>query len=172
MLKSVYGHKPDVAEALFVADSAAIVGEVTLKKDVTVWYGAVLRADAAAIFVDEGSNIQDNVTLHSGPGLAVQIGKQVSVGHNAIVHGAVVEDGVLIGMHATIMNGCRIGTGSIIGAGTLLPQNTVIPPHSLVMGVPGKIVRTVTDAQLQDNLDNAARYILNGREHAKAPTSR
>lgn len=167
MVKSVYGKCPDVAEAAFIADNAAIVGEVILKKDVTVWYGAVLRADAAAIFVDEGSNIQDNVTLHSGPGLAVRIGKKVSVGHNAIVHGAVVEDGVLIGMHATVMNGCHIGEGSIIGAGTLLPQNTVIPPRSLVMGVPGKVVREVSPAQAEDTLNNAARYVINGREHGK-----
>lgn len=172
MVKSVYGHSPDVAEAAFVADNATLVGEITLKRDATVWYGAVLRADSAAILVEEGSNIQDNATLHSSPGLPVKIGKQVSVGHNAIVHGAVVEDGVLIGMHATVMNGCRIGRGSIIGAGALVPQNTVIPPYSLVVGVPGKILRTVTPEQAAETLENAARYVANGREHAKAPTLR
>lgn len=167
MIKSVYGKTPHVEQAVFVAENASVVGDVTLKKDASVWYGAVLRGDSASITVDEGSNIQDNVTLHPGQGYDIRVGKYVSVGHNAILHGCTVEDGVLVGMHATVMNGCHIGEGSIIGAGVLLPQNTFIPPHSLVIGVPGKVIRPVTPQELKETLENSMRYILNGQEHAK-----
>lgn len=142
-----------------IAKNAVIVGDVILKNNVNVWYGAVIRGDECLIEVDENSNIQDNCVCHGSPGFDVKIGKNVTIGHSAIVHGCVIEDNVLVGMNATILDGAIIGNGSIIGANTLITQGKVIPPKSLVIGVPGKVIRSVTEDEIKNTIKNADLYV-------------
>lgn len=149
---------PTIAPGAYLADNAAVAGSVTLAEGVNVWYGAVLRGDTAPITVGEGANIQDGVVVHSGRGFPVTIGRDVTVGHRAVVHGCTVEDRCLIGMGAILLNGCTIGTGSIVAAGALVPQGAVIPPGSLVVGMPGRVVRTVRPEEAEDLPQSAERY--------------
>ena len=134
MIKAFNGHTPAVRASCFVADSATVIGDVTLQEDASVWYGAVVRGDADSIFIGRGSNIQDCAVLHTDKGFQITLGEKVTVGHSAVVHGAEVGDNVIIGMHATLLNGCRIGKNSIIGAGALVREGQVIPENSLVVG--------------------------------------
>lgn len=154
---------PEVAENSFVAVGARLIGEVRLEPGSSVWYNAVLRADTAAIVLGEGSNLQDGVVVHADPGSPCLIGRGVSVGHNAVVHGAIVGDNVLIGMGATVLNGARIGENTLIAGGALILENAQIPAGSLVAGVPGKVRRALSAEEIAGIADNAARY----REHAK-----
>lgn len=133
---------PKVDPASFVADSAQIIGDVTLKKNSSVWFGSVLRGDIESITVGENTNIQDLSICHSDPGTPCTIGDFVTVGHRCIIHGCVIEDRCLIGMGAIVLNGAKIGKGSIIAAGSVVLENQEIPPYSLVTGVPGKIKKT------------------------------
>ena len=137
-------HAPADNGAAFVAENATLAGSVRLEKNSSVWYGAVLRADTGRIAIGENSNVQDSAVLHTGPGLDVTVGRGTSVGHGAVVHGCTVGDGCLIGMHATILNGAVIGDGCLIAAGALVPENMQVPAGSLVIGVPGKVVRPVS----------------------------
>jgi carbonic anhydrase/acetyltransferase-like protein (isoleucine patch superfamily) len=121
-------------------------------------FGAVVRGDRASISVGAGSNLQDNVVVHADPGFPATIGSGVSVGHQAVVHGATIKDDVLIGMGAVILNGSVIGSGSIIAAGSVILEGAIIPPRSLVAGVPGKVRRATTDEEVQAIKDNAATY--------------
>ncbi len=162
------GHAPQVRDAAFVAPTAVLAGQVTLEPGSSVWYGAVLRADTGRILVGEDSNVQDNAVLHTGPDLDVVIGKRVSIGHSAVVHGCTVGDDCLIGMHATVLNGAVLGEGCLIAAGALVTENTVIPPHSLVMGVPGKVRGTVTPEQAAELAHNVVEYCDLAGRHARA----
>ena len=168
MFASVCGKTPCDEGAAFVADTAVVVGDVTLKPGCTVWYGAVIRGDEGPIVIGENANVQDNAVLHTGPQLDITLGRGVSVGHGAILHGCTVGDGCLIGMGATLLDGCVIGEGSIVAAGALVPRGKVIPPRSLVMGVPGKVVRPVTDQEAADTIANAQWYVEQGREELPA----
>lgn len=149
---------PLIADDAFVAPSASLIGEVTLGYGSSAFYGAVLRGDTAAISVGNGSNLQDNVVLHADPGFPTTVGKGVSVGHGAVVHGCTIEDDCLIGMGATIMNGARIGAGSLVAGGAVVLEGTVIPPRSLVAGVPAKVRREISDEELAGIRTNAAHY--------------
>ena len=142
-------------ERTFVAPNATIAGDVTLGDDVTVLFGAVLRADMAPITIGSRSNVQDNAVIHESIGHPVTIGNNVSIGHGAIIHGCTIEDDCLIGMGAIILNGAVIGRGSLIAAGALAPEPRVIPPNPLVMAVPGKGVRELTEPEAAGNLINA-----------------
>ena len=142
----------------FVAPNATLVGQVTLGDHSVVMFGAVVRADREAISVGEGSNLQDNVVIHGDPGFPAQIGAGVSVGHSAIVHGAIIDDDCLIGMHATVLNGSRIGRGSLIAAGSVVLEGQIIPPGSLVAGVPAQVRREVTPEELENIKQNALTY--------------
>ena len=159
MIRNYKEHTPVIHESAFIAETASVIGRVTLSEDTSVWYGAVLRGDEASITVGKGSNIQDNATLHGNDPNKVVLGEYVTVGHNAIVHGCVVEDDVLVGMGATILNGAVIGAHSIIGAGALVKEKEVIPPYSLVVGVPGKVIRTLSPEQTARIRKNAEDYI-------------
>lgn len=161
IIKSCNGKTPEIHEEAYLAENAAIIGDVVLEKGVNVWYGAVIRGDANFIRVGENSNVQDCCCLHGAKGTT--IGKGVTIGHGAIVHGCTVEDNCLIGMGATILDGAVIGEGSIIGAGALVGEGKVIPPRSLVVGVPGKVVREVSDEQFEGILQNAKTYVEEGR---------
>lgn len=162
------GTAPQVSKAAFTAPTAVLAGDVTLAEGSSVWYGAVLRADTGRIRVGKDSNVQDNAVLHTGPDLDVVIGDRVSIGHSAVVHGCTVEDDCLIGMHATVLNGAVVGQGSLIAAGALVTENTVIPPHSLVMGVPGKVRGTVTPEKAAELACNVQEYCGLALAHARA----
>ena len=136
-----------IHDSAFVHPAALVYGDVTLGPRVSVWPTAVIRGDTAPIVVGEDSNIQDGTILHVDPGLPCVIGARVAVGHRAIIHGATVEDDCLIAMGAILLNRVHVGAGSIVGAGALCPEGMKIPPGSLVVGLPGKIVREVTDAE-------------------------
>ena len=152
------GTTPVVHESVFVAPTASIIGNATLARDSSAFYGVSVRADTAAITVGEGSNLQDNVVLHADPGFPCTVGERVSVGHAAVVHGCTVEDDCLIGMGATVLNGAVIGAGSLVAAGAVVLEGTVVPPRSLVAGVPGKVRRELTDEEYDGVRANAARY--------------
>ncbi|WP_417144716.1 gamma carbonic anhydrase family protein [Raoultibacter massiliensis] len=167
MIVEYKGMEPDTAQAVFVADTATVSGDVVLGEGSSVWFGAVIRGEVDSIRIGSKSNIQDNATLHSDHGCPVIIGERVSVGHNAVVHGAVVEDGCLIGMHATVLNGARIGAGSLVAAGALVKEGELIPERSLVVGVPGKVVRTLDDETVAHTAKNAQVYVDDAKEYAK-----
>ena len=163
---TVGGASPRDNGAAFVADNATLAGAVDLGENCSIWYGAVLRADTGHIRVGRGSNVQDNAVLHTGPGLDVTLGRGVSVGHSAVVHGCTVGDNCLIGMHATILNGAVIGAGSLIAAGALVPEKAVIPAGSLVVGVPGRVLRPVSAAQTAAILENEKEYTALAKLHS------
>lgn len=144
LIYAIHGSTPDVAQAAFIAPGAVLIGAVTLGAGTSVWYGCVLRADGGSITVGRDVNIQDGSILHADPGFPATLGDRVSLGHGAIVHGATVEDDVLIGMRATVLNGARIGAGSLVAAGALVRPGTVVPPGSLVAGVPAVVRRPVS----------------------------
>ncbi len=139
---------PSLAVDVFIAPGAHVIGRVTIGTGSSVWFNAVIRGDMAEIIIGAETNIQDNVTVHVDYDQPVRIGSRVTVGHNAILHGCIVEDEVLVGMGAIILNGAVIGHGSLIAAGSLITPGTVIPPRSLVMGFPAKKVRELTADQL------------------------
>jgi carbonic anhydrase/acetyltransferase-like protein (isoleucine patch superfamily) len=151
---------------LFMANNATVTGDVTIGNHVGIWFGAVVRADKDRVIIGDRSNIQDNCVVHTSKGFPVTIGSDVSVGHGAILHGCTIDNKVLIGMGAIILNGAKIGNGSIIGAGTVVTEGKDIPPNSVVIGVPGKIVRQTDPDQQQHILTNAASYVELAREYA------
>jgi carbonic anhydrase/acetyltransferase-like protein (isoleucine patch superfamily) len=156
---------PDVAASTFVHPRASVCGTVQLGDEVSVWGGAVIRGDTEQITIGAGSNIQDLTMVHADPGVPTVVGARVTVGHRAILHGCTIEDDVLIGMGAILLNRCHIGTGSIIGAGALVAERVVIPPNSLVLGVPGKVVRGTTEAERARIRQSGATYRRLAGEH-------
>ena len=166
MILSFQGKTPDTKKAAFVAGNSSIIGSVTLSEKSSVWFSAVLRGDECPITVGEGSNIQDNASVHGDFGHDVVIGKNVTVGHNAVVHGCEVGDGTLIGMGAIVLNGAKIGRECVIGAGAVVKENEIVPDRSLVVGVPAKVIRAITDPS--GNLKNAETYIALAEEYAAA----
>ncbi len=149
----------EIHPTAFIAGTATVIGEVTLGKESSVWYSAVLRADSAAITIGEGTNIQDNAVIHVDEGMPTVIGNRVTIGHGAIIHGATVGDDVLIGMGAIILNGAKVGSHSIIAAGSVIPEGKVIPARSMVMGVPARVVRTVKGEDIAKIEHGAKHYI-------------
>lgn len=151
-------HAPELDETAWVAPNAAVIGRVTLSPKSSVWYGATLRAEVEPIRIGAGSNIQDGVTIHVDPGFPATIGADVSVGHNAVLHGCTIEDGCLIGMGAVVLNGAKIGRGSLVAAGAVVAQGVEVPPGSLVAGVPGKVRRELSEQEIERNRTNAVLY--------------
>jgi carbonic anhydrase/acetyltransferase-like protein (isoleucine patch superfamily) len=150
---------PDLGEGVLLAPGAAVVGDVRLGRDVSFWYNAVGRGDLAPVIVGDRSNIQDGSVMHVGDRSPCIVGADVVVGHRVMLHGCRVEDACLIGMQATLLDDCVIGEGSIVGAGSLVTQRMVIPPHSLVLGVPAKIVRSIDAALADEHRAMAAKYV-------------
>ena len=160
MIRTYQGHTPTIPDTCYVDVSAQIIGDVVLGAHASVWMNAVVRGDVHSIRVGAHSNVQDCAVLHGMRYLyPVIVGEYVTIGHNATVHGCVVEDCCLIGMGATIMNNARIGEGSIIAAGALIPEGMVVPPRSLVTGVPGKIRRELTSDDRDEILKYARNYL-------------
>ena len=166
MLVEFKGMFPDVEKAAFIAPNAAICGDVAMDEGSSVWFSAVIRGEVAPIRIGKNSNVQDNAVLHCDPGGQVVLGKNVTVGHSAIVHGCTVGDNSLIGMHATILNHAVVGRNCIIGAGALVPEGMVIPDNSVAVGVPARVIKTIRDDQLAHNIENAKAYVEMGRQHA------
>ncbi|MFD8787493.1 gamma carbonic anhydrase family protein [Kitasatospora sp. NPDC059599] len=165
LIAAVGGKAPAVDPDAFVAPNAVVIGDVTVGAGASIWYGAVLRGDAESISVGAGSNIQDNCTLHADPGFPLVVGERISVGHNAVLHGCTVEDDVLVGMNATVLNGARIGTGSLVAAGAVVPQGMVVPPGSLVAGVPAKVRRELSEEERSGIEANGEGYRLLADAH-------
>ncbi len=149
---------PSVDPTAFVAPTAVVVGDVSLGPRSSVWYGSVLRADAESIVVGADSNVQDGSTLHSDPGFPLVLGERVTVGHRVVLHGARVDDDVLVGMGAVVMNGAHIGSGSIVAAGAVVTEGVRVPPGSLVAGVPARVVKDLGDAAVERIRANAVSY--------------
>jgi carbonic anhydrase/acetyltransferase-like protein (isoleucine patch superfamily) len=161
----IHGHDPDVSRAAFLAPNSTVIGAVTLGEGTSLWYGCVLRADGGSITVGRDVNIQDGCVLHADPTFPAVLGDRVSLGHGAIVHGATIEDDVLIGMRATVLNGARIGSGSLVAAGALVRPGTDVPPGSLVAGVPAVVRRPVTEEERAMILGTTASYQRHAADH-------
>jgi carbonic anhydrase/acetyltransferase-like protein (isoleucine patch superfamily) len=159
MLLSLGARVPELAVGSWVAPGAVLVGDVALGADSSVWYGCVLRADGGSITVGARSNIQDGCVAHADEHGDVVLGEDVSVGHRAVLHGCVVEDGCLVGMGAVVLTGARIGKGSLVAAGAVVREGSVIPPGSLVAGVPGQVRRPLTEQEAVRVRDNARSYL-------------
>ncbi|MBX3174950.1 MAG: gamma carbonic anhydrase family protein [Gemmatimonadaceae bacterium] len=140
---------PQVPATAWVHASAVVIGDVTLGEHASVWPTAVLRGDRDAIAVGDESNVQDGAVLHADPGKPCRVGARVTIGHRAVVHGCTIEDGALIGIGAIVLNDAVVGAGSLVAAGAVVPEGLVIPAHSLVVGVPAKVLRPLNDEQRQ-----------------------
>ena len=158
---------PNIHPTSFIAKGAQIIGDVELKSYASVWYNSVLRADINKIIIGERSNIQDNSTIHLENDLGVQVRNDVTVGHNVILHGCTIENGALIGMGSIIMNGVKVGKGSIIGAGSVITEKMIIPDFSVVVGIPGKIIKTIKKDSIVDNIKWAKKYVELAKIHKK-----
>jgi carbonic anhydrase/acetyltransferase-like protein (isoleucine patch superfamily) len=159
---------PDITQATFVAPNATLIGNVTLHPGSSIWYGAIVRADVERIDIGTNTNVQDGAVLHGDPGLPTILEDHVTIGHKAVIHSAHIESGCLIGIGAIILNGVRVGKGSMVGAGAVVNKN--IPPHSLVVGVPGKIFRQLSEEEVADLIGHAQRYKKLAQVHAGTGT--
>lgn len=156
----------------FIHPDAHVLGDVTLGARVSVWPTAVLRADGDTIVIGDDSNVQDGTVIHVDPGVPTTIGKRVAIGHRAIVHGSTIEDDCLIGMGSILLNGVHVGAGSIVGAGAVCPEGMKIPPGSLVLGVPAKRVRDVTEAERERIAHTVAAYVALQERHRRGEVLR
>ena len=156
---------PDDGE-YWIAPNASVIGNVILKKNASVWFGAVLRGDNDPIVVGENSNIQDHAVLHTDAGVPLEVGADVTIGHRAMIHGAIIGEGSLIGIGAILLNGARIGRNCIVGAGALVTEGKIIPDGSLAIGAPARVVRQVTDAERQMLAGSALHYVENWKRFA------
>ena len=152
-------------EDFFVADNATVVGLVRLQNNASVWFNAVLRGDNAWITVGENSNIQDGAVLHTDPGMELTVGRNVTVGHKAMLHGCTIGDNTLVGINSVILNGARIGKNCLIGANSLVTEGKEIPDGSLVMGAPARVVKTLTPEQQQGLIKSAEIYVKNFKRY-------
>jgi carbonic anhydrase/acetyltransferase-like protein (isoleucine patch superfamily) len=153
---------PLVAASAYIAPGACVIGKVVLAENATVWFGATLRGDNETISVGAGSNVQDGAVLHTDPGFPLSIGAQVSVGHQAMLHGCTVGEGTLIGIQSIVLNGAIVGKGCLVGAGALITERKVFPDGSLIFGSPAKAIRTLTAEEREDLLKVAANYAERG----------
>lgn len=156
---------PEVHPDCFIAPNAVIIGDVTIKSGASIWYGAVLRGDESNITVGEGTNIQDNVVIHTVPESPVTIGKNCSIGHGAVVHGCIIHDHVIIGINSTILDKAEIHSGSIIGANALVLEGQSIPENSLAVGTPAKVIRENDGSLLAAAKANASQYHILRDQH-------
>ena len=165
MIKDFKSFKPQSQQDCFVAESADIIGQVIVEENANIWYNTVVRGDVEPIFIGNHTNVQDQVVIHVSHGFPAKIGAKVTIGHGAIVHGCTVEDHVLIGMGAIVLDGAYIEKNCIIGTGALIPPNKRIPSNSLVVGSPGKVVRTLTDEEIEHIEQSALGYVELSQHH-------
>ena len=163
MIYSLEQQVPAVHASCFVAPTAAVIGDVVLEEDASVWFGVTIRGDRERIVVGARSNVQDGAVLHADPGFPLVIGRDVTVGHLAMLHGCTVGDGSLIGINAVVLNGAVIGKGCLIAANALVTEGMQVPDGGVVMGSPGKVGRVLDDARREQLAANALGYVNNGR---------
>lgn len=156
-------HSPEIDPTAYVAESATVIGKVTLAENASVWFGATLRGDNERITIGANSNVQEGTVMHTDMGYPLDIGANVTIGHQAMLHGCTVGDGSLVGIQAVILNGARIGKGCLVGAGALVTEGKEFPDGSLILGSPAKAVRTLTQQDLQGLQAGAASYVARGR---------
>lgn len=159
MIRDFKDFKPQIGRNSWISETATIIGNVKIGDNVGIWFGVVLRGDVAPIEIGNNTNIQDNSVVHSEVGYPTKIGNGVTIGHNSIIHGCEIGDDTLIGMGAIILNGAKIGKNCIIGAGSVITEGKIIEDNSLVLGVPGKVVRKVTDEEIKRIKENSRAYI-------------
>ncbi|MGC9505245.1 gamma carbonic anhydrase family protein [Baaleninema sp.] len=164
MATPTYWNPVDCSSASFVAPNATVLGNVRVAEGVSIWYNAVIRADVVDIDLGAYCNVQDGAVLHGDPGEPLVLEEYVTIGHGAVIHSAHIERGCLIGIQATVLNGVRVGAGSIIGAGAVVARD--VPPRSLVLGVPGKVVRPISPEQAAETIEHARKYERLARVHA------
>ena len=150
----------------FIAPSATVIGLVHLKNNASVWFSAVLRGDIEPITIGENSNVQDCVVVHTDPGNPVVIGRYVTVGHKAVLHGCTIADNSLIGINAVVLNGAHIGRNCLIGANTLVTEGKEIPDNSMVLGTPGRVIRKLNEEQINEITAQAERYVANSKRYS------
>ena len=160
IVKACRGRTPSLHPSVRLAENVVVTGDVTIGADTNLWYGAVLRGDGGPMVIGRECSIQDNVCFHENP----RLGDGVVVGHNAVIHGCTLEDHCLIGMGAVVLDGAVIGRGSMVGAGCVVTKGTVVPPFSLVLGMPGKVVKTGLTHQEDDIIESAREYVRLGQE--------
>jgi carbonic anhydrase/acetyltransferase-like protein (isoleucine patch superfamily) len=156
---------PTVAPSAWVADDAQVIGLVELAQDSSVWFGAVLRGDNEPLRLGRGSNVQDGAVVHSDMGYPVVIGEDVTIGHQATLHGCTVGDGSLIGIQAIVLNGAKIGKNCLVGAGALVTEGKEYPDGSLIVGAPAKVIRTLSPEQIEGLRRNSAAYVENAQRY-------
>lgn len=158
---------PRIDPSAYITDSATVIGNVVIEANVSIWFGAILRGDNELITIGEDSNIQENSVVHTDVGYPLTIGKGVTVGHQAMLHGCTIGDGSLIGIQAVILNGAKIGKNSLVGAGALVTEGKEFPDNSLIIGSPAKAVRELTNEQVAALKASAAHYVQNGQDYKK-----
>ncbi len=161
-------HRPEVADNVFLAPTAYVVGDVTIGPRCSLWFGATVRGDTGSVVLGEAVNVQEAATVHTEGGRVTRIGNRVTMGHHALVHGAVVEDDVIVGSNASVLSGAKVGRGSIVAAHSIVAEGKEIPPGSLVMGVPGKVLRAISDAEMERIRRNADAYERLGQEYRRS----
>ena len=154
---------PEIDASCYVAENAAVIGKVTLQANATVWFGASLRGDNERITIGENSNVQEGTVMHTDMGYPLTVGKNVTIGHQVMLHGCTIGDGALIGIQAVILNGARIGKGCLVGAGALVTEGKEFPDNSLIIGAPAKAVRTLSDEEAAQLLLAADSYVKRGQ---------
>ena len=159
--------EPVIGKGCWIADNASVIGSVVLGDNANIWFGAVLRGDNDPITIGANTNIQDNSVLHTDEGVPLSLGDNVTIGHMVMLHGCTIGDGSLIGINAVVLNGAKIGKHCIIGANALIPEGKVIPDRSLVVGSPGRIIRQLSDEDLQRLMEGASGYVAHAREYER-----
>ena len=166
-LYSLDGISPTISDGFnWIAPSATVIGNVHIGDDVGIWFGSVLRGDNEPIRIGNSTNVQEDCVFHSDPGFPVTIGEGCTIGHKAMIHGCTIGDNTLIGMGVTVLNGAVIGNNCLIGAGALVPEGKMIPDGSLVVGMPGKVVRELDEGAIQGLKGSALHYVANARRFA------
>ena len=158
-------HAPEIDASAYVAESANLIGKVTLEANASVWFGATLRGDNERITIGENSNVQEGTVMHTDMGFPLVLGKNVTVGHQAMLHGCTIGDGTLVGIQAVVLNGAKIGKGCLIGAGALVTEGKEFPDNSLILGSPAKVARTLTQEDLGKLESIAAGYVERGHRY-------
>nr|WP_314540352.1 gamma carbonic anhydrase family protein [uncultured Massilia sp.] len=158
-------HAPEIDASAYVAESANLIGKVTLEANASVWFGATLRGDNERITIGENSNVQEGTVMHTDMGFPLVLGKDVTIGHQAMLHGCTIGDGTLVGIQAVVLNGAKIGKGCLIGAGALVTEGKEFPDNSLILGSPAKVARTLTEEDLGKLKSIAAGYVERGHRY-------
>jgi len=157
-------------EGVYIAPTATVIGDVEIAPDSSVWFGAVIRGDAASIKIGRRTSVQDDAVIHVSEGVGTVVGDNVTIGHSAVIHGSNIGDTILIGIGAIVLDNATVGTGSIIGAGAVVTEEAAVPPRSLVLGVPGRVVKKVTSEQIEWIKNNAEQYVQLARHYMTLDT--